>query len=48
MAKKPQSERAMRKRESVERSKLDTCPRHDAKVKYGHMYRCGCPRLATS
>lgn len=43
MAKKPQSDRAKRRRESVKRGKLDTCPEHDSKLKFGHMYRCGCP-----
>lgn len=43
MAKKPQSERAMRRRESVKRGKLDVCPKHGNKATFGHVYRCGCP-----
>lgn len=43
MAKKAQSERAKRRRESVERGKQNVCPKHGSKATYGHEYRCGCP-----
>lgn len=43
MAKKAQSERAKRRRESVKRGKLNVCEKHGDKATYGHVYRCGCP-----
>ena len=43
MAKKAQSERAKRRRESVKRGKQNVCPKHDSKATYRHEYRYGWP-----